>query len=155
MLGQRARIKKNVAFRRGSPGGDRRQLYVGQPAFGRVRRNAARRALGGGEVCHVRLPCAQVVMTIFWLGRLTRGRWSGPSLDLAAFSNLVDVPPPTPLSRSEYSSPSGSTVFLPQQPPPEPSDDGFFRYRGGGGGGGGGAWGMTSSWNQQVAVTDG
>ena len=78
----------------------------------------------------------QVVITIFWLGKLTRGKFSGPSLDLAAFSNLVDVPM-TPLSRSEYSSPSGSTVFLPQEPP-EPSEDGFFRYRG-----------ATLPWNQQ------
>lgn len=82
----------------------------------------------------------QVVITIFWLGKLVRGRFSGPALDLVAFSNLVDVPM-TPLSRSEYSSPSGSTVFLPQEPP-EPSEDGFFRYRGGAGG-------AVSPWNQQ------
>jgi len=82
----------------------------------------------------------QVVITIFWLGKLTRGKFSGPELDLAAFSNLVDAPM-TPLSRSEYSSPSGSIVYLPQEPP-EPSEDGFFRYRGGSGG-------ATSPWNLQ------
>ena len=82
----------------------------------------------------------QVVITIFWLGKVTRGKFNGPELDLAAFSNLVDVSM-TPLSRSEYSSPSGSTVFLPQEPP-EPSEDGFFRYRGSG-------WGATPPWNQQ------
>jgi len=83
----------------------------------------------------------QVVITIFWLGKLTRGKFSGPELDLAAFSNLVDAPM-TPLSRSEYSSPSGSTILLPQEPP-EPSEDGFFRYRGGG---------ATSPWNQQGSI---
>jgi len=83
----------------------------------------------------------QVVITIFWLGKLMRGKFAGPSLDLSAFSNLVDVPM-TPLSRSEYSSPSGSIVFLPQEPP-EPSEDGFFRYRG---------WGVTPPSIQQGLV---
>ena len=97
---------------------------------------------GAHSVCIICI-VVQVVITIFWLGKLMRGKFAGPALDLSAFSNLVDVPM-TPLSRSEYSSPSGSTVFLPQEPP-EPSEDGFFRYRGAG-------WGVTPPLNQQGMV---